>query len=62
MIFDLGKAVYNNFIKGYCMIRKKYLKDFELQEAYNIISSNMSKLGFVIKKRRWSNLERKYSQ
>ena len=32
------------------MIRKKYLKDFELQEAYNIISSNMSKLGFVIKK------------
>lgn len=47
---DLGKAVYNNFIKGYCMIRKKYLKDFELQEAYNIISSNMSKLGFVIKK------------
>ena len=39
---------YKNFIQGRTIIRKQYLNDYELEQAFNIIKPNMINLGFNV--------------
>ena len=36
------------FTQGKDIIRKRYLNDYELEQAFNIIKSNMINLGFIV--------------
>lgn len=45
---EFGELAYQTFIQGRKIIRKSYLNDYELEQAFNIIKSNMIKLGFNV--------------
>ena len=45
---EFGKLIYLNFIHGRTIIRKHYLNDYELEQAFNIIKPNMINLGFNV--------------
>lgn len=42
---DFGKSIFDKFIKGFKIVRKKYFKDFELDAMAEIIAKNMVILG-----------------
>lgn len=43
---DYANQVYENFIKGYNILRKTYLSPNSLNEVFEIIKQNMIKIGF----------------
>ncbi len=45
---QFSQAIYNNFINGFRIIKKLSLSQIEIDQVYEIISSNMKKLGILV--------------
>lgn len=45
---EFGKLAFSTFIEGRKMVRKSYIDENELEQSFNIIKSNMIRLGFNV--------------